>query len=158
MTTTMPSQDPSTPRSAPGGEAGPPSPPHLRLVMLPTSRLLSGVVAASAVVASLGWLAARFLRPASMDAVLLGGPPTAVVVCLGILMVNPWKPRKVVEWPMVMFGVQGATLFGAGVVAAVIFSQTRPEPIGFGAALMATFVGSWVVVAKVLRRALAVPR
>ena len=158
MTTTMPSQDPSTPRSAPSGEAGPPSPPHHRMVALPTKRMLLGVVAVGAGVVALGWLIARILRPAAMDAVWLGGPPAAVVVCLGILIVKPWKPRKVVEWPMVMFGVQGATLFGAGVVAAVIFSQTRPEPIGFAAALMATFVGSWVVVAKVLTRALAVPR
>lgn len=128
------------------------------MVTLPTGKMLAGVIGVGAGVVVLGWPIARVVRPAAMDAVWMGGPPAAFVVGLGILVAKPWKPRKVVDWPMAMFGVQGATLFTAGVVAAVIFSQTRPDPIGFAAALMATFVGSWVVVAKVFSRALIGPR
>jgi len=108
-------------------------------------------------VVALGWPIARFLRPVAADAVWQGSLPASFVVGLGVLMVKPWKARKVMEWPMALFGVQGLTLFAAGVVAAVVYSRVHPDSIGFAMALMVTFVGCWVVVAKVFSRALAPP-
>ncbi len=145
MTTTIPSPDPPAVPSAMSGEptAPPSSPqPHHRLVTLPTGKMLGAVIAVGVGVAVLGWAVARFVRPVAMDAVWLGGPPAAFVVGLGVLVAKPWKPRRVMDWPMAMFGIQGATLFAAGVVAAVIYSQTRPDAIGFSLALMVTFMGS----------------
>ena len=130
-------------------------PAHERAVCLPTARLLVGILAVGAGVVAVGWPIARFLRPAAADAVWMGGPPAAAVVAIAVLAVQPWKARPVVRWPMALFGVQGASTFAVGLVGWVVFREFGPEPIGFAAAMVAGFVGSWVVVAKGVAAALS---
>jgi hypothetical protein len=122
-------------------------------VTLPTGKILLGILAVGAGVVAVGWPIAQILHPVSADAVWLGGPPAAGVVALGVLALQPWKPRAVVRWPMALFGVQGATTMAVGLVGWVVFREFRPAALAFAGSLMAGFVGSWVVVAKGLSRA-----
>ena len=145
-TTPSPSEKATSPGPAAGGVPAPPA--HEQPVRLPVGRILAGIVAVGAGVVVLGWPVAHFLRPLASDAVWMGGLIGPAAVALGFLGLQPWKARARSRWPMALFGIQGVTVVVVGVAAWVVFSGAKPDPMGFAAALVAGFIGSWVVVAK----------
>ncbi len=126
-------------------------------VTLPTGRIALSVIAVGAGVVAVGWPIAQMLRQSAVSGVWLGGPMAAAIVGLGVMATRPWRARVVAQWPMALFGVQGATLVGVGLAGAGVYTTQHPDPMGFAASMVAGFVGGWVVVARIVSRALAPP-
>lgn len=107
---------------------------------LPLKDLLAAGLARWAAVVGVAAVLWWILRPAGVGGVGIGAGVSAVSCVLGLLLVQPWKPREATLWPMLLLGAQGAMLATAALFGLAVYSATRPDPLAFGVSVAAGFL------------------
>jgi len=114
---------------APGGlDVGP-------MVTLPLFRLLAAAWGATAVVGFVSqgvWSWLGRLTPGVKDGIWLGAACVAVAHLVGLLALRPWSARRLGRWPFAWLVGRGASFVAVLLVAALLYSSARPEPLAFG--------------------------
>lgn len=118
-------------------------------MVLPTARLVtvSFVVGAFA---GLGlWGVAQAARPGMVGGIAPGVVGGVVGSVVGVLTVKPWVAKPLNRWPFLMLASQGVGFFATLFVSGLLYSTTRPDPLGLAAASVLTFVGAVIGHARV---------
>ena len=92
----------------------------------------------------------------------VAGVAVAIGAVVPLLALRPAKPRAVDRWPMLVFAAQGAsvvlTLLTAGVLGWwLLYSPARLDVVVLLGVLPASWVATWIAVAKVLAASLSPP-
>jgi hypothetical protein len=103
------------------------------------------------------WILFTAARPAGTDAILPGVLAVALGTAVGPVVITAWKPRRLVQWPMLLLGAQGVSLFAALGLALLLYSATRPDPATFLLVVGGSFVAVQVVHARLFAAALRTP-
>ncbi len=108
-------------------------------MVLPTGRLVGGMVVGAALASSLALAAVWFLRPTGVGAVPLAMLGAVAAHAVSIVSIRPWKPRFLGQWPFVVLRASAVSFLLVLVFLVLIYSATRPDPAVLGLAM----VGAW---------------
>ncbi len=120
-----------------------------RPLVLPTGRLVAASVLVAAVAGVILWGLLPLVRPNAGLGIALGVAAGGLGSIAGVLLVKPWRSRPVAMWPTMLLAAQGIGFFGTLFVSGLLYSTTRPDPLGLAAGSVLSFVGAVIGHARV---------
>lgn len=128
-----------------------PSPSRLpeKVVSLPAARLVTMSVVVGAIAGLALWGVAKLVRPDASMGVAAGVGAGVIGTIVGALVIQPWVGRPLSRWPALLLAAQGIGFFGTLFVSALLYSTTRPDPVGLAAGSVVSFVGAVIGHARV---------
>lgn len=146
-TTTMTTSDsPPTTTSTdqPEGWAKPTSPLDVGPVLrLPTLKMAGAALLGAALVWGLGVLVVWALGLVGSSPVMTGAASAAAgaaaALWVGLLVLQPWRPRHLGRWPVAWLAGRGASFGSVIVVGVLIYFAAQPDPLTFWAVLAGAY-------------------
>lgn len=120
-----------------------------RPLVLPTGRLVTASVLVAVVAGVVLWGLLQLVRPNAELGIALGVAAGGLGSIAGVLLVKPWRSRPVAVWPTMLLAAQGIGFFGTLFVSGLLYSTTRPDPLGLAAGSVLSFVGAVIGHARV---------
>ncbi|MGP1310095.1 MAG: hypothetical protein ACTS27_07860 [Phycisphaerales bacterium] len=140
---------PGAPDTPPNAVPPPPASKAKTPIAMPTGKLVV-VSAAGAILAGLAlWALLSFLRPASASGAPLGALAGFLGTAIGVLVIQPWKPRPITAWGTILLAAQGVAFFGVILFGVGLYSASRPDPVGLLTGAVASFLCATIAQASV---------
>lgn len=112
---------------------------------MPWKLIFAATLALPLLAAVASWVFFAAARPAGQTAIVPGVLAVVLGMALGPVLVMVWKPRRLKDWPMLLLGAQGLSLFGVLGLVVALYSATRPDKATFALVVGVSFIGVLVV-------------
>lgn len=112
---------------------------------MPWKAVFGATVALPVLAGVVAWVLFAAARPGGVDAILPGLGSVILGMALGPVFVMIWKPRRLKDWPMLLLGAQGLSLFGVLGLVVALYSATQPDKATFALVVGVSFIGVLVV-------------
>lgn len=112
---------------------------------MPYKAIFSATIALPLLAGLVSWVLFAAARPGGKDAIGPGVLAVVLGMALGPVLVMVWKPRRLKEWPMLLLGAQGLSLFGVLGLVVALYSATQPDKATFALVVGVSFIGVLVV-------------
>ncbi len=131
----------------------------LKMVTLPTLPLLAVAWAAGILVGG-GWMGVSLALGVDLELAtggLLAGGAVAVASSLGILVIRPWQPKTLAQWPVVWMGASVIRVVATLGVGYLLYSSTlvhegRGFWLAIGLAYAVALIGETNVYVRTMRQ------
>ncbi len=112
---------------------------------MPYKAIFSATIALPLLAGLVSWVFFGAARQAGQSAIGPGVLAVMLGMALGPVLVMVWKPRRLKEWPMLLLGAQGLSLFGVLGLVVALYSATQPDKATFALVVGVSFIGVLVV-------------
>ncbi|MBL0922140.1 MAG: hypothetical protein IBJ10_08440 [Phycisphaerales bacterium] len=129
------------------------------LIRMPWSAMWAGIGAAT-VVAAIGLVIVRIIRPAGMLGVGFAWVAVVGAFLVATVATRPWKPRPIGQLLMAWLGGRGICFAAALLLGTLLYfaPQSPPDPLAMGLVLVASYFAALLVESAVMSRWLRAPR
>lgn len=115
------------------------------VIEMPYRQIFAATIGLPILAGVVSWVLFGAARPGGRDAIFPAVLSVVLGMSLGPVLVIVWKPRPLKQWPMLLLGAQGISLFGVLGLVVALYSATHPDKATFGVVVLVSFIGVLVV-------------